>query len=109
MPLSKPHKQIVVKAFVATVLLSLLAGIAGSQLAPTMPLYLVLLYSAVGAAVLFAFLILATVTTLTFMQFILRKGGTDSQWFWFSAEPPGLIHMREQAGQAQAQRTHGDE
>lgn len=23
-------------------------------------------------------------------QWILRKGGTDTQWLWFSADPPGL-------------------
>jgi hypothetical protein len=109
MLLSKIQKQVVVKAFVATMLLSLLAGVAGSQLALTMPLHLVLLYSAAGAAALFAFLILATVTTLTFMQFIFRKGGTDAEWFWFHAEPPGLVRLREQARPAKAQRAHGDE
>jgi len=23
-------------------------------------------------------------------QWILRKGGTDTQWLWFPADPPGL-------------------
>jgi hypothetical protein len=109
MPLSKLSKQVVAKALLATVLLSLLAGVAGSQLAPKVPLHLVLLYSAVGDAALFVLLILATVATLTLVQFILRKSGTDPQWFWFPAEPPGLVHLREQARQAKTQRTRRDE
>ena len=28
--------------------------------------------------------------TLTFNQWVLRKGGTDTQWLWFASEPPGL-------------------
>ena len=109
MPLSKLSKQVAAKALLAAVLLSLLAGVAGSQLAPKIPLHLVLLYSAAGAVALFALLIFATVATLTLVQFILRKGGTDPQWFWFPAEPPGLAHLREQARQVKAQSTRSDE
>ena len=109
MPLSSLSKQVAAKSLLATVLLSLLAGVAGSQLAPRIPLHLVLLYSAVGAAALFACLILATVATLTLVQFIMRKGGTDPQWFWFPAEPPGLVHLREQAREAKASTTRSDE
>lgn len=109
MPLTNLTKKVVAKALLATVLLSLLAGVAGSQLAPKVPLQLVLLYCAVGAAALFAFLILATVATLTLRQFIMRKGGTDPQWFWFSAEPPGLVYLREQVREAKAKTTRSDE
>jgi hypothetical protein len=28
--------------------------------------------------------------TLTFNQWVLRKGGTDTQWLWFASDPPGL-------------------
>lgn len=104
MPPSELSKQVAAKAFFATILLSMLAGVAGSQLAPKVPLHLVLLYSAFGAVLLFVVLVLATVTTLTFLQFILRKGGTDPQWFWFAAEPPGLVHLREQASQTSASK-----
>lgn len=109
MHLSKLNKQVAAKALLATVLLSLLAVVVGSQLAPQIPLYLVLLYSAAGATALLAILILTIVATLTFRQFILRKGGTDPQWFWFRAEPPGLVHLREQARQAKANTTRNDE
>lgn len=97
MPLPKLSTQVATKALLAAVLLAALAGGAGSQLAPTVPLHLVLLYSALGAAALLAALVVVTVATLTLVQFILRKGGTDPQWFWFSAEPPGLVNLRVQA------------
>ena len=40
-----------------------------------------------------------TIPVLTFYQFILRNGGTDPQWFWFSSEPRGLVALREQSKQ----------
>ncbi|OGB29134.1 MAG: hypothetical protein A3F78_15225 [Burkholderiales bacterium RIFCSPLOWO2_12_FULL_61_40] len=101
MSLSKVNKQVALKTLLATVLLVALAGVAGAQLAPEVPLQWVLIYSALGAAALLLVLAIATVVTLTVMQFILRKGGTDTQWLWFSAEPRGLVHLRAQASEAQ--------
>lgn len=96
MPLTKSRKQVAMKAVLAIVMLSGLAGIAGSQLAPDVPLQTVLLYCAIGVAILLTFLVFAAIVTLTFNQFILRHGGTDTAWFWFKAEPPGLERQREQ-------------
>jgi hypothetical protein len=96
MTLSKSHKQVAVKALLAIVMLSGLAGVAGKQLAPDVPLQTVLLYCAIGAAILFTSLVFAAVLGLTVNQFILRHGGTDAAWFWFKAEPPGLERQREQ-------------
>ncbi len=28
---------------------------------------------------------------------VLGKGGTDTQWLWFGAEPRGLVRLREEA------------
>jgi IS30 family transposase len=84
------------KVVLATVLLAALAGVAGSQIAPQVPLVEVLLYSALGAAALLGVLVVATIAKLALGQFILRKGGTDVQWFWFSGEPPGLEALRKQ-------------
>ena len=100
MPFATFSKKAAGKALLATVLLSVLAGVAGSQLAPKVPLHMVLFYSAVGATALFVFLVFATVVTLTLVQFIQRMGGTDPQWFWFSAEPAGLGKLREEAREA---------
>lgn len=96
MPLSKTHLHIAVKALLAIVMLSALVGVAGSQLAPDVPLLTVLIDCAIGAAILFAVLVFAAIVTLTFNQFILRHGGTDPTWFWFKGEPPGLEKQREQ-------------
>ncbi|MEQ1537269.1 MAG: hypothetical protein ABL923_15440 [Burkholderiaceae bacterium] len=96
MLLSKTHLHLVVKALFAIVMLAGLAGVAGSQIAPHVPLQTVLLYCAIGAAVSFAALVIAAVVTLTFNQFILRHGGTDPTWFWFKSDPPGLERQREQ-------------
>jgi hypothetical protein len=96
MTLSKSHKQFAGKALLAIALLSVLAGVAGSQIAPQVPLQTVLLYCSIGAGVLFAALVCMAVVTLTFNQFILRHGGTDAMWFWFKSEPPGLERQRAQ-------------
>ena len=96
MPLSQSHKQAAVKALTAVVILSVLAGVAGSQIAPHVPLQTVLLYCVIGAAILFAVLVFAAVVMLMFNQFILRHGGTDPTWFWFKGDPPGLERQRDQ-------------
>ncbi|MEY2690418.1 MAG: hypothetical protein RL375_4618, partial [Pseudomonadota bacterium] len=30
----------------------------------------------------------------TVMQWVLRHGGTDTQWFWFPSDPRGLDRLR---------------
>ena len=77
-------------------MLSALVGVAGSQLAPHLPLQTVLLYCAIVAAIVFAALVSAAIVMLTLNQFILRHGGTDPTWYWFKGEPPGLERQREQ-------------
>lgn len=98
--------SIFAKALGAFVLLALLAGVAGHQLAPAVPLATVLLYAALGAAALLGILVAVTAVMLTVRQFILRKGGTDTQWYWFPSEPRGLVQLRAQgrAGTAQPRR-----
>lgn len=96
MLLSKTHLHLVVKALFEIVMLSGLAGVAGSQLAPDMPLLTILLNCAIWAAVMFVALVFVAILSLTFNQFILRHGGTDAAWFWFKSEPPGLERQREQ-------------
>ena len=96
MPSSKAHLQLAVKAVLAIVMLAALAGVAGSQIAPHVPLQTVLLYCVIGAAILFAVLVIAAIVMLMFNQFILRHGGTDPTWYWFKGDPPGLEKQREQ-------------
>jgi predicted membrane channel-forming protein YqfA (hemolysin III family) len=101
MLLSKSNQQLAFKLLLATVLLGLLAVEASSKLVPTVSVYSILLYCALGAAALFVLLAIAAAVMMAFNQFILRKGGTDAQWFWFSAEPSGLAQLREQARKTQ--------
>jgi hypothetical protein len=96
MPLSKSNLKVALKALLAIFLLSGLAGVAGSQLAPDVPLLTVLLYCAFGVAIVFTILVVAVVQGGMWNQFILRHGGTDPAWFWFKGEPPGLERLREQ-------------
>ncbi|MEY4560934.1 MAG: hypothetical protein RLZZ618_211 [Pseudomonadota bacterium] len=101
--LSSVKSATIGKVLVAVASLAALAGVAGSQLAPSMPLAMVVLYSALGAASLLAVVLIAAVGCLTFWQFILRQGGTDAQWFWFSGEPQGLEQMRQWTAPAPAE------
>ena len=94
--MSKLNRTLVTKVVLAFVLLSGLAGVAGSQLAPTLPLQTVLYYAACGAVAFVGLMVVALIIDLTFSQFILRNGGTDAQWFWFPGEPPGLQQLRGQ-------------
>lgn len=96
MHLSKTHFRLAVKALLAIVMLAALAGVAGSQLAPDVPLATILLNCAIWAAVMFVALVFVAILSLTFNQFILKHGGTDADWFWFKGEPPGLERQREQ-------------
>lgn len=84
------------KLLVAAIALVALVAVPGRTLAPSLTLGELLLFSAVGVVGGMALIILVAVCSLQFWQFILRKGGTDAQWFWFSSEPKGLVALREQ-------------
>ena len=91
------NPRLINKILFAMLLLAALAVVAGSQLAPKVPLPMVLLYSAIGVLALCAMLVVALIVFATVAQWVLRKGGTDPQWFWFSGEPPGLQKLRAEA------------
>ncbi|MBC7575351.1 MAG: hypothetical protein H7244_13575 [Herminiimonas sp.] len=86
----------IVKTLTATGALAALATIAGQALAPQLPLVAVLAYAAVGSIALLAMLTVLAILMLTIYQWILRMGGTDTQWFWFSNDPRGLVQLRGQ-------------
>ena len=81
---------LVVKSCIAATLLSLLAFVSGQSLAPEMSLLMLCLWVLGGLLALGLFLLVATLLSLTFRQWILRQGGTDTQWLWFASDPPGL-------------------
>ncbi len=80
------------RLFVAVLALFSLVAFAGGIFAPGVPVLLVFGYTVLGVLAFVG----AVVVYLTLMQFILRHGGTDSRWFWFAADPPGLVRLRGQ-------------
>ena len=93
-----------VKLLVAAVAIVALVGLPARQLAPSLTLGQLLVYCAVGVVGVMALIIIGSICSLQFSQFILRLGGTDAQWFWFSSEPKGLMALREQQRQQKAAR-----
>ncbi len=82
--------SLVVKSSIAAILLSVLALLGGQSLAPDKPLLMVWLW-ALGCLITLGLALLAgTWLILTFRQWVLRKGGVDTQWLWFASDPPGL-------------------
>ncbi len=77
-----------IAAIVALVALPLRA------LLPGLPLSYLVFYGVAGLAGVLMLLVVGTVCSLQLSQLILRMGGTDAQWFWFSGEPPGLVALR---------------
>ena len=81
-----------VKLCVAAAAIVALASIPARQLAPQLSVFELAALLA-GA---FLALVCIAVCSLTIAQFVLRKGGTDTQWLWFGGEPPGLAAQREE-------------
>lgn len=84
------------KLMVAATSIVGLVALAARELAPALPPVQLLLYC---VAFLIGFLVLLAVVSifsLQFSQLILRMGGTDAQWFWFSSEPKGLVALRKE-------------
>lgn len=83
------------KLLFAAMALVALVALAVSRLVPGISPGDLVLYCAAGVGGLLALLVLAVACSLQFSQFILRIGGTDAQWFWFSSEPKGLAALRK--------------
>ena len=81
-------------------MISGLAFFIGLQLFPAMPAGQVAIHAALGLAGGLAVITCVALLYLAFGHFILRRGGTDAQWFWFPGEPKGLARLRADAGLA---------
>ena len=81
-----PRTITFLKVVIACAAVVTLVAVPARELAPRITLAELVLFIA-GA---FGALVVLSVCSLQLVQFILRKGGTDPQWFWFSGEPPGL-------------------
>ena len=96
MKLPKLH-PLVWKTPIVVFALGTLAAVSSDSMFPQLPLHHRLAYAALLAGALFVVLVVAAVIFATVMQWIMRHGGTDPDWFWFNGEPPGLRQLREQA------------
>jgi hypothetical protein len=88
--------KLAAKALIATVSIAAVVVVAARSLAPSLSLATLLFWCAVVVLLFLAVSILWAFVNLQLGQWVLRHGGTDPQWFWFRAEPPGLAALREQ-------------
>jgi hypothetical protein len=83
------------KLIVALALLVGIVVVAAQDLAPNMSYVKLFAYIFVGLAALAVNLVGLSVIYLNVYEWVLRKGGTDTAWFWFNGEPKGLMAVRE--------------
>jgi hypothetical protein len=83
------------KLIVALALLVGIVVVAAQDLAPNMSYAKLFAYIFIGLAALAVNLVGLSVIYLNVYEWILRKGGTDTAWFWFNGEPKGLMAVRE--------------
>lgn len=89
------HLLVSGKCLLAAVAVIALVAFPARELMPSLSLGAVLWRVATWLLLGMALLTLLAIGSLQFSQFILRKGGTDAQWFWFSSEPRGLVALRK--------------
>jgi len=83
------------KLIVALALLVGIVVVAAQDLAPNMSYAKLFVYIFLGLAALAVTLVGLSVIYLNVYEWVLRKGGTDTAWFWFNSEPKGLMAVRE--------------
>ena len=83
------------KLLLACFLMAVLFVVAAQDLAPHMSNAKLFAYIFLGLAALAVNLVGLSVIYLNVYQWVLRKGGTDTSWFWFNSEPKGLMALRE--------------
>jgi uncharacterized membrane protein len=83
------------KLFIAGLLIIGLIVLAAQDLAPNTSYAKLFVYIFLGLAALAVTLVGLSVIYLNVYEWVLRKGGTDTAWFWFNSEPKGLLAVRE--------------
>ena len=83
------------KLLLAGILIAGLIVVAAQDLAPNMSYAKLFAYIFIGLAALAVNLVGLSVIYLNVYQWVLRKGGVDTAWFWFNSEPKGLMAVRE--------------
>ena len=82
-----PTKIKLAKLFIAGLLIIGLIVLAAQDLAPNMSYAKLFVYIFLGLAALAVTLVGLSVIYLNVYEWVLRKGGTDTAWFWFNSEP----------------------
>ena len=83
------------KLLLAGILIAGLIVVAAQDLAPHISYAKLFAYIFIGLAALAVNLVGLSVIYLNVYQWVLRKGGVDTAWFWFNSEPKGLMAVRE--------------
>jgi hypothetical protein len=83
------------KLIVALALLVGIVVVAAQDLTPNMSYAKLFAFIFIGLAALAVNLVGLSVIYLNVYEWVLRKGGTDTAWFWFNSEPKGLMALRE--------------
>ena len=83
------------KLIIALALLIGIVVVAAQDLAPNMSYAKLFAYIFIGLAALAVNLVGLSVIYLNVYEWVLRKGGTDTAWFWFNSEPKGLMAVKE--------------
>jgi hypothetical protein len=87
-----------IKLLVCGVVLTGAIGFMVHLLWPALGLVITGLYVLVGWGILAGLMLVLVVNTAIsswINQWILRKGGTDTQWLWFPDEPKGLAQQKK--------------
>lgn len=86
----RPLASTLLRAALAAGLIGAMIAFVAAQALPGVGSLAVLGYTVLAG------LIVVTLVALRLAvgQWVLRRGGTDTQWFWFSGEPRGLEAMR---------------
>lgn len=86
-----------IKLLICGVVLSAAIGFMVHLLWPALGLVTMGLYVLAGWGILAGLMLVLVANTAIsswINQWILRKGGTDTQWLWFPADPPGVQEDR---------------
>ncbi len=89
---------LIFKLLICGVVVTVAIGFMAQLLWPALSLAALALYVLAGWGILAGLMLMLVANTAVsswINQWILRKGGTDTQWLWFPADPPGLQKDRQ--------------
>ena len=89
---------LIFKLLICGVVVTVAIGFMALLLWPALSLAALTLYVLAGWGILAGLMLMLVANTAVsswINQWILRKGGTDTLWLWFAADPPGLQKDRQ--------------